>query len=348
MKSIVLTGGGTAGHTTPHFALIENLKKHFDNIYYIGSQKGIEYNLVKEQGIPFYTINPAKLKRKFCLDNFAIPFKTLKSISDAKKILTTLKPSVVFSKGGFVGLPVTIASKQLKIPVVIHESDLSLGLANRIASSFSNYTLTSFEKTAYSAKNGVFVGSIMRRELFSISYKDGLNYYGFSGNKPILLVTGGSMGAKFLNDSVLKILPKLLKIFDVLHIVGKGNLNGLELSGYKQVEFTQMKYAYAVCSLCVSRAGANTAFELIIKNVPTLFIPLPKGASRGDQIDNANYFLSKGLAYVLYQEDANETTLYNKIIQLYKNSEDIKKAQQNFNYPIANDKICEILKEVSI
>lgn len=345
MKTIVLTGGGTAGHCTPHFAVIPYLYKHFDKIYYIASEGGIEENLVKDKNISVFLIHPTKLRRTLTVKNLGIPFKMLSSISEAEKILKQLKPKVVFSKGGYVGLPVTIAAKRLNIPVVIHESDLSVGLANKIASRFATTTLTSFKETALTVKNGMFVGTPIRSELFEINRRNGLEYYGFSGKKPVLLITGGSSGAKFLNEITLECLNKLLKTFDVLHVTGKNNLSGISASGYVETEFTDMKYAYACADLCVSRAGSNTAFEIIIKNIPVLFIPLPKTQSRGDQIDNAEYFLKRNLAHVLYQENAYANTFYNEIMRLYQNSNEIRNAQKHFNYPLANKKIADILNK---
>lgn len=345
MKTIVLTGGGTAGHVIPHFAVLNKVKKHFDNVYYIGSDGGIEEKLVKERNIEYFSIKPEKFRRQLTLKNLTLPIKTIKSVNDAAKILKRIKPDVVFSKGGYVGLPVTVAAKLLKIPVIIHESDLTMGLANKIAAKFSDVTLTSFDKTTNSVKNGVFAGAIIREELFSVSKTQALKYYNFSGKKPILLITGGSSGASFLNNLTVETLPKLLNDFDVLHITGKGNSTKIRRDGYVETEFTDMKYALAVCDFCVSRAGSNTAFELILKKIPTLFIPLPKKSSRGDQIENAEYFKSKGLARVLLQEDANCKNFYNEITLLTGASTEIKQNLTTFNYPIGNTAVTDVLKK---
>lgn len=344
MKTIVLTGGGTAGHCAPHYALLPYLKKSFDKIYYIGSS-GIEKTMAINNGLSFYEINPTKLKRGLYLDNLLIPFKTVKSVNECVKILKTLKPNVVFSKGGFVGLPVTVASKKLKIPVIIHESDYSLGLANKLAMPYAEKLLTTFEKTAYRAKNSLFVGAIIREELLNFNKQTALKYYGFSGNKPIILITGGSMGAKKLNELTIRILPKLLKDFNVLHLVGKNNLTNANFNGYKQLEFTDMKYAYAVSDLCISRAGSNTAFEIIFNKLPALFMPLPKTESRGDQLENAKFFNEKNLASILYQEDATPNVFYDKIISLYNNRNYYINNLNLYSYPLANQKIIEILNK---
>lgn len=340
MKSIVLTGGGTIGHTAPHFAIIPHLK--FDKIYYIGSS-GIEKDYVKSHNIPYYEINPTKFNRSFTFKNLEIPFKFIKSVKESEKILKELNPSVVFSKGGFVGLPVTIASKRLKIPVIIHESDLSIGLANKIASKFSDFTLTTFDKTAKTIKNGKYVGAIIRKELTNKTKNSAYNYYGIKPKKPVLLIIGGSSGAKIINETVLKCLNYLTERFFVFHVVGKGNLSGVKAPNYFETEFTDLSYIYAISDIAVSRAGSNTAFELAHLKIPTLFIPLSKGSSRGDQIENANYFKSLKICDVLYQEDLTPTILKNRIIKLNQNKERYLKYLNELNLKIANSEIANIL-----
>ena len=340
MKSIVLTGGGTIGHTAPHFAIIPHRK--FDKIYYIGSS-GIEKDYVKSKNIPYYEINPTKFNRSFTFKNLEIPFKFIKSVKESEKILKELNPSVVFSKGGFVGLPVTIASKRLKIPVIVHESDLSLGLANKIASKFSDFTLTTFDKTASTIKNGKYVGAIIRNELTKQNKNSAYNYYGIKPKKPVLLIIGGYSGAKIINETVLKCLNYLTDRFFVFHVVGKGNLSGVKAPNYFETEFTDLSYAYQISDIAVSRAGSNTAFELAHLKIPTLFITLSKGSSRGDQIENANYFKSLKICDVLYQEDLTPTILKNRIIKLLENKERYLKYLKELDLKIANSEIANIL-----
>ncbi len=343
MKTIILTGGGTAGHVIPHFALLDLLKKQFDAVYYIGSTGGIEEKLVKEKGLPFYSISCVKLVRNSFTKNVSLPFKFIKSISDAKKLLKQLNPSVVFSKGGYVGLPVTIAASKLKIPVIVHESDLSIGLSNKIASKFAKHVLTSFEETATTLKNGVHVGSPIRKELFEIPKQSAICRFSFKSDKPVLLITGGSLGAKAINERVIDILPTLLKDFYVIHVVGKGNLSNFSHPDYKEIEFAEMKYCYSACDFAISRAGSNTAFELLSLKKPTLFIPLPKGNSRGDQVDNANYFLSKNLAKVLPQENLTPKTLLSAVYNLVKDKDCLIANMNKFKKVNATQKILEIL-----
>ena len=343
MKSIVLTGGGTAGHVIPHFSLLDELKKYYDKIYYIGSC-GIEKELALKYGLEFYEIEVCKLQRSLTLKNLGVPYKLIKSVNSAKKILEKLKPNVLFSKGGYVGLPVTIASKKLSIPVIIHESDLTLGLANKIASRFSDYTLTSFYEPSR-IKNGVHVGPPMRKELFEKNRGKALKKYGFSGEKPVLLVTGGSLGARHLNGLVLECLDDILKRFDVLHLVGKGNLSNIKRKGYIEVEFSDMQSAYSASDLALSRAGSNTAFELIFLGIPALLVPLPKANSRGDQIENAKYFYNLGLCNYVLQEDLNKDNLVHLLEETYNYRSEYKENLKRSNLKIGNNKIIEILNK---
>lgn len=349
MNNIILTGGGTAGHITPNIALLPYLNEKFDNVYYVGSENGMERSIADKNGLPFYSVPCAKLVRKFTLKNLAIPFTLFKGVKKAGKLIDELKPNVIFSKGGYVGLPTVIAAKKRGIPVIAHESDYSVGLANKISAKFCKTVLTSFPETALTVKNGKAVGSPIRRELFSVTRRDGLNYFGLSGDRPVLLVTGGSLGAKAINDVLRKSVEELLKTFDIIHICGKGNLGKRKLKGYIQTEFTdKMEYAFACADICVSRAGANTVFEIASLKIPALLIPLPKTVSRGDQILNAEYFKNLGLAEVLYQEDLTPKTLVTAVNRLYADKNSIA---QNFRYhPVENaaPTIAKILAESSL
>ena len=329
MATIILTGGGTAGHCTPHLALLPYLKKDFDKIYYIGSEFGIERKIIESYGIEYFYVDSAKLNRSFTLKNFTIPFKVLKGINQASKLISKLKPDVIFSKGGYVALPVVVAGKRKKIPVVSHESDYTVGLANKLTSKYCKKVLTSFPSTAKQIKNGEFVGSPIRQNLFGVSKTQAKKFFGFTDNKPILLVTGGSQGATAINTCLRQALPKLLETFNVLHVCGKGNLDKkIKQKGYVQVEYLdKMENAFACASVCLSRAGANTLFELMALNLPCLLIPLPKGVSRGDQILNATYFYKLGLTSILFQEMLTPESLVNQINATYTNRENLK---QNF------------------
>ena len=347
MKNIILTGGGTAGHCMPHLAILPKLKSNFDNVYYIGSINGIEKDIIKKVNIPYYPIETTKLIRKLTLKNFNIPFKFIKGYSQAKELIKELNPSIIFSKGGYVALPVVLAGHKLGVPVISHESDYTIGLANKLSAKKSKYLLTSFEDTAKKVKNGLCVGSPIREELFLATRKDGLNEFKFSGFKPILLVLGGSLGCKLFNDFDFENIDKLLLKFDVLHIVGKGNINKtINLNGYAQKEFVfDVKKAFAVADVCLSRAGSNSVFELLALEKPTLFVPLSKKVSRGDQILNANYFYNKVVCDRIYEEEFTFDKAFDRLVLLEKNKAEYKKRMKSLNLSSANDKIIKLLIE---
>ena len=344
MATIVLTGGGTAGHVIPHLALLPYLKKDFDNIYYIGSQNGMEKEIVKNAGLKYYSVLCTKLIRKFTLKNFAIPFILLRGVKKSGKILDELHPDVIFSKGGYVSLPTVIAAKKRKIPVIAHESDYTVGLANRFSAKYCDKVLTSFPSAAKTLKNGVHIGAPLKNSLYSVNKAESLEYFNLSGKKPVILITGGSLGSAAINSAVKGALDALLPKFDILHICGKGNLSGIKKTGYIELEFTdKMERAFACAALCVYRAGAHTVFETASLKLPMLLIPLPKTVSRGDQILNAEYFKNLGLARVLYQENLTPKTLTDNVNMLYA---DRKNFADAFNaHPTENAayKIAQIL-----
>ncbi len=321
MATIILTGGGTAGHVTPHLAILPYLKNDFDKIYYIGSENGIEKNIIKNANIPYYSVPCAKLNRTFTFKNFTIPLKLISGYIKAGKILDTLKPDIIFSKGGYVSVPTILAAKKRKIPIIAHESDYTIGLANKLTAKYCKKVLTSFSETAKSLKNGEYVGPPIRKNLFTDKNKDALEYFGFTGNKPILLVTGGSQGATVINDAVRNSLADLLPKFDIIHICGKGNLSAkIKNNGYFQAEYlTNIELAFSICSVCISRAGSNTVFELLALKIPSILIPLPKGNSRGDQILNAEYFQKLGLVSVLPQNVLTPKSLVYAVNSTYSN-----------------------------
>lgn len=347
MGSIVLTGGGTAGHCIPHLAILPLIHDSFDNVCYIGSKNGIESRLMSG-ATDYFPISTVKFKRSLSPENLLIPFRLLKAVSEAKKILKEIKPNVVFSKGGFVSLPVCIAARRLKIPVVAHESDLSLGLTNKITAKWCDSVLTTFPETALSVKNGRFVGAPIREELFYADKAAALKKFNLSPSKPVLLVIGGSSGSLALNKAVQDNLVKLLGSYQVLHICGRGHMPSCKtVSGYRVVEFvSDMAAAYKACDFAVSRAGSNAACELIALKIPTLFVPLSKAASRGDQLENAEKFRAKKLCRVLYEENL-ESDFLQEVNRLYDSREQILAAMKREPSIIGNRKIAEILKAYS-
>lgn len=345
MKTILLTGGGTAGHCIPNIALLPQLKKHFDNIYYIGSKNGIEKKLIEEKGITYFPVECGKLRRSFTVKNLGTPFKVIAGINQAGKIIDKIKPDVIFSKGGYVAVPTVIAGHKRNIPIISHESDLTIGLANKFTAKFCKKVLTSFPETAELLTNGIYTGSPIRDELLKTDKQNALKRLGLKGLKPIILVTGGSQGAQAINKTLKEALPELLKDFEILHICGKGNLNKGKLpNGYYQKEFIlNMEDAFAVADVCISRAGANTIFEILASNKPSVLIPLPKISSRGDQILNAEYFYKKGLVHILNQELLTKESIILAINSAYSNREKISAKIKKFNNQNANKKICEII-----
>lgn len=317
---IVLTGGGTMGHISPNIALMPYLTKEFDEIHYIGSYNGIERekieSLIRTNPKLFYhKIKSTKLTRKSILKNISMPFILLKSIKTCKKLLKELNPKVVFSKGGYVSVPVVIASKKLNIPLVIHESDLSMGLANKIAAKRATTICTTFPETA-KKYNGIFTGSPASDKLLSASPINAINKYSLNNDRKTITITGGSLGATSLNNAVLNILPRLVLKYNIVHLTGKGKRINFENPYYHQEEFSDnIGEIFKASDIIISRAGSNTIFELAMLTKPMLLIPLPLKSSRGDQIENANYFKSLGIANVLYEEnfkqlyDAIETTI---------------------------------------
>lgn len=335
MKHIVLTGGGTAGHVTPNIALIPKLQEKGFQISYIGSYNGIEKSLIQELGIPYYGISSGKLRRYFDIKNFSDPFRVLKGYSQAKKLMKQLKPDVVFSKGGFVTVPVVLAAKKRKIPAIIHESDMTPGLANKLCLSSATKICCNFPETVSTlpADKAVLTGTPIRQELLHGDKEAARNFCGFSSDKPVLLIIGGSLGAASVNENVRKILPELLKEFQVIHLCGKGKTDSsLEhTAGYVQYEYIkeELPDLFALADIVISRAGANAICELNALAKPNLLIPLSANASRGDQILNARSFERQGYSMVLEEEEITESVLMDSIHKLYENRNSYIEAMKN-------------------
>ena len=341
-RTIILTGGGTAGHIMPNIALLPFLKEHFDNIYYIGTN-AMEKEIVKKYNIPFYEISATKFVRKISIDTFLIPFKLIKSICQAKKFLKKLKPDVIFSKGGYVSVPVCIAGKKLKIPVVSHESDLSMGLANKIILKYANVVCTSFESTAKINKKCVFTGSPIRNQIFKGNKQNIIKKFDYDKSKKTVMFMGGSLGATAINEVVYSSINELVNLYNVLHITGK-NGKKIKAKNYYQVPFTNnIEDFFDLCDVCVCRSGANTIFELASIQKNMLLIPLPKGNSRGDQVENAKNFEKNKLANVLLQENLNTKNLLNSIDNTLKNQNVYTTNLQKLNLKNANNKIVDII-----
>ena len=308
-KKIILTGGGTAGHVTPNLALVPYLKNAGFEIFYIGSKDGLESKLIPDAGIPYYTISTGKLRRYHSLKNFSDPFRVLAGISKAKKIIKEIRPNIVFSKGGYVGLPVVIAAKMCKVPVVSHESDMTPGLANKLSLPFCKEICCNFPETVKSLprKKAVLTGSPIRGELLTGSREEGLKLCHFNELRPVIMVIGGSLGAASVNAAVRAALPKLLPDFQVVHICGKGKLDETLID---------IKDIFAMADLVISRAGANSICELVSLKKPNILVPLSKG-SRGDQVLNARSFEAQGYSIVVEDDDELSENLVEKVTELY-------------------------------
>lgn len=333
-KKIVLTGGGTAGHVTPNIALIPSLKKAGYQITYIGSYQGIEKGLIEEQKIPYYGISSGKLRRYLDIKNFSDPFRVLKGYREAKHILKQIKPDVIFSKGGFVSVPVVFAASRCHIPIIIHESDMTPGLANRLSFPFASKVCCNFPETVTLLPEGkaVLTGSPIRTELLTGNRKAGFSFAQLSGEKPVILVMGGSQGAAAINKVVRAILPRLLQQFQVIHICGKDNMDSSlkNITGYTQFEYvkTELKDLFAATDIMISRAGANSICEILALRKPNILIPLSKASSRGDQILNAQSFQKQGFSEVIHEENLTEDMLWQTVKKVYRTRQQYKKAME--------------------
>lgn len=352
MKRIVFTGGGTAGHVTPNIALIPKLKTLGYDIHYIGSYEGIERKLIEDFRIPYYGISTGKLRRYFDLKNFSDPFRVVKGFVEAKSVLKTLKPDIVFSKGGFVSVPVVRAAASLKIPCIIHESDMTPGLANNLCIPVAKKVCCNFPETLQNLpeEKAVLTGSPIREELTKGDKQKGLDMCGFNAGKPVIMVIGGSLGAAGVNALVREALPQLLIDFQIVHICGKEKIDNLLLNteGYKQFEYVKddLKHLFAMADIVISRAGANAICELLALRKPSLLIPLPARASRGDQLLNAKSFEAQGFAMMADEDYLTAVTLTEKVHELYFTRQTYIDAMQNSNQRNSIDTIVGLIEEI--
>ena len=351
-KKIVLTGGGTAGHVTPNIALLPFLQKEGFEVSYIGSYDGIEKKLIEDFKIPYYGISTGKLRRYFDFKNFSDPFRILKGYKQAISILKEIKPDIIFSKGGFVSVPVVRAAAFLKIPCIIHESDMTPGLANKLCIPVARKVCCNFPETMKSipSDKAVLTGSPIRVELTQGNKIAALDLCGFTANKPVIMIIGGSQGAASVNVMIREALPKLLEKFQVVHICGKDKIDNLMLTipGYKQFEYlkSDLKDVFAMADIVVSRAGANAICELLALKKPNLLIPLQVG-SRGDQILNARSFEEQGFSIVVREDYLDCDILIEKIHELYDNRQSyINKMSQSLQMN-SIDTIMKLIKECS-
>ena len=353
MKKIVMTGGGTAGHVTPNIALFDSLQKDGYEIHYIGSYEGIEKGLIEDKKIPYYGISSGKFRRYRSWKNLTDPFRVLHGFFQARRLLGRIRPNVVFSKGGFVSVPVVMAAKTRHIPVIIHESDLTPGLANKLAMPSATKVCCNFPETLpYLPKEkAVLTGSPIRQELLHGNKQAAKDFCGFTGDLPILMVMGGSIGSVYINNAIRGCIDTLLTKYQIIHLCGKGKLyESLKgTPGYLQFEYVQKELPdlFALCDLVISRAGANAICELLALKKPTLLIPLSAKASRGDQILNARSFERQGFSMVLEEEELTTESLLHAVSELNTHRADYIHAMEASPQSDAIGKILQLLEEVT-
>ena len=351
MKRIVLTGGGTAGHVTPHLAILPHLLKEGYDVHYIGTENGIEHKMMDLPGVTYHAVKSGKLRRYFSWQNFTDPFRVLAGAFQSAMLMGKIRPDVCFSKGGFVAVPVVFGAWVHRIPVVCHESDLTPGLANKLCTPFAKKVATTFpECSAALGDKAECVGTPLRPELFQGNKAAGLKLLGFNGAKPVLMMMGGSLGAQAVNKALREALPELLNTFDVVHICGKGNLDAAlnSTAGYTQLEFVSAELAdvFAACDLVLSRAGSNALMEFQALARPLLLVPYPKGASRGDQILNAQSLEKRGLCRVLLQENMTAETLTEALMQTWADREKLTEAVKAAPPADGTMRVLEMIEEV--
>ena len=352
VKKIVLTGGGTAGHVTPNIALLPRLKELGYEVSYIGSYDGIEKKLITDFDIPYYGIATGKFRRYLDIKNLTDPFRVVKGFGEARKYLKKIKPDIVFSKGGFVSVPVVRAAASLHIPCIIHESDMTPGLANKMCIPVAEKICSNFPETVtmLPTSKAVLTGSPIREELTKGDKIAALDMCGFTANKPVILVIGGSLGAASVNQAVRDALPMLLEDFQVVHICGREKIDNMLLhtAGYMQFEYVkaELKDIFAMADLVISRAGANSICELLALKKPNLLVPLSANSSRGDQILNARSFESQGYSMVINDDDLSPELLVEKVTELYFTRQTFIEAMGRSHQPGSISTITGLIEEI--
>lgn len=345
-----MTGGGTSGHVTPNMALIPTLQMNNFEIHYIGSENGIEKELITKINIPYHSISAGKLRRYFDLKNVTDLAKVLKGFGEALRLIARLKPDIVFSKGGFVAAPVVWAAFICKIPVIIHESDITPGLANKLSMPFATKVCYTFPETKsfISDNKGVLTGIPVRQSLLSGREQTGKQICNFSNEKPVIVVIGGSQGSGRINSIVRQSLDELLQSFQVCHICGRGGIerNLLDKKGYMQFEYTneELPHLFAMAESVISRAGATTIFELLALRKPNILIPLPIDVSRGDQVLNAQSFEKQGFSHVLDEKELDNKGLMNSVLHVYKNRSTYVRAMQKSTFNNGIERVLSVIR----
>lgn len=352
-KRILFTGGGTAGHVIVNLALIPYFQKEGWEVDYIGSKQGIERDLIKDlPNVTYYPISTGKLRRYMSLENFKDPFKVLKGTLDAWNVIRKTKPNVIFSKGGFVSVPVVVASRLRGVPTIIHESDFTPGLANKIATPFAKKVLTTFPETMkyLPEKKATHVGAVIREELFQGDKSLGYKVTNLIPGKPVILIMGGSIGSQKINEAIRANLDTLLKKYQLIHICGSNNVDStVKRKGYVQFGYVneELKDIFAITDFVISRAGANAIFEFLALDLPMLLIPLSLAASRGDQIDNAKSFKEQGFAHVLEEEELSKERLLEEVEKLAEAAPVIKENMKKYSSKESREMVIQLIHEMA-
>ncbi len=350
-KKIVLTGGGTAGHVTPNLALLPGLKKKGYLVHYIGSVNGIEKQLAEREGLTYHSVQTGKLRRYLDLKNMTDIFRVAGGVFQAFSVLGKIKPDIVFSKGGFVSCPVVWAAWLRHIPVIIHESDMTPGLTNRLSIPFARKVCYTFPESAghIPGNKGILTGLPVRDAILAGDRLKGLELCGFKGSKPVMVIMGGSQGSEKINTVTWNSLKELLKVFDICHICGSGNkkTDYSSINGYVQFEYINEELAdiFAMSDIFISRAGATALFEILALRKPSLLIPLSRKVSRGDQILNARSFEKSGYCVVMEEEEINEESFIENIMDIMKNRDLYKEAMQKKDSLASNDLILKVIED---
>ena len=350
--TIVFTGGGTAGHVTPNIELIRIFQQDGWSIHYIGSEQGVEKDMMTRLSIPYHAVSTGKLRRYFSLQNCFDPFKIVYGFWQAYHLLRQLKPEVVFSKGGFVAFPVVVGAWLHGIPVVAHESDMTPGLANRLSFPFLNKICVTFAvaKQAFKRQDKVVVtGTPIRQALFHGQKQSGLALCGFTEDIPCILVVGGSQGAQALNACVRSSLEHLCASFQIIHLCGKGKVEPLLLGKprYYQFEYVDQELPdlFAAAEMVISRAGANSLYEILALKKPHVLVPLSAQVSRGDQVHNARYFQKQGISTVIDESELTSDTLCAAVNQVMSDRDAIIKKISILSIQSATEAIVAVIKE---
>lgn len=352
-KKIIFTGGGSAGHVTPNLALIEKFLQEKWEIAYIGSQNGIEKELVTKSSIQYHAITTGKLRRYFSWQNFLDPFKIIYGAIQAFILCLKLKPDVIFSKGGFVSFPVVIAAWFLRIPIIIHESDLTIGLTNKLCFPFATKICVTFPDTIKQLSNRkktVITGSPIRKDFFTGNSELGKKICGFTSTKKTMLVFGGSLGADKINKVVRQLLPIILQKFQVVHICGKNKIdNSYNQLNYKQFEYLSENFQHilAAADLVIARSGANSIYELIALRKPNILLPLAATASRGDQLANAKYCMNKGISEIILPEQLTPEFLLEKINKTEQHQDLMVAAIKQFEILPSTELVYKLVEQVT-